>query len=191
MTARTHDVFAFASLITVAVLRPPESLTVLTLFTSVVGNIVGALIPDMDQATNRLWDLLPAGNIVGKILRRLMLSHRTISHSFLGIYLLYQILLYVTPVLFNENYINIGAVVWSIMIGFISHLAADSLTKEGLPLLFPIKWKIGIPPFSFLRMTTGKFMENFFVFPGILGYIFCLGFKKREIFLQIIRQIKY
>src|SRR3989338_8461043 len=191
MTARTHDVAAFASLLTFAAFYPPDNLNIPTLITCFIANIVGALIPDMDQATNRLWDLLPAGNIVGKILRRLMLSHRTISHSFLGIYLLYQILLYVTPVLFNENYINIGAVVWSIMIGFISHLAADSLTKEGLHLLFPIKWKIGIPPFSFLRMTTGKFMENFIVFPGILGYILWLGFNKREIFLQIIRQIKY
>jgi len=65
MTARTHDVFAFASLITVAAIYPPNSLNLATLFTSLIGNVVGALIPDMDQATNRLWDLLPGGNFVG------------------------------------------------------------------------------------------------------------------------------
>ena len=74
MTARTHDAFAFASLVTVAAFIPPASLNLLTLFAAIVGNIVGALISDMDQAGNRLWDLLPAGDTIGKIFRRVFYS---------------------------------------------------------------------------------------------------------------------
>src|SRR3990167_6754525 len=105
MTARTHDAFAFASLITAAVYYPPQSLNLATLFTSFVGNVIGSLIPDMDQASNRLWDLLPAGNFLGKIFRRLFISHRSISHSLLGGYILYRLLVIVLPILFNTDYI--------------------------------------------------------------------------------------
>ena len=69
MTARTHDAIAFASLVTLATFFLPAKLNVLTLFSSLVANVVGSLLPDIDQATNRLWDMLPAGNEVGKNLR--------------------------------------------------------------------------------------------------------------------------
>jgi len=57
MTGRTHDAIAFASLVTVAVLNPPVSLNVATATAAIVGNIIGATLPDIDQSTNRLWDL--------------------------------------------------------------------------------------------------------------------------------------
>jgi len=52
MTSRTHDAFAFASLITVAAFFPPEKLNVATLVISVIGADIGALIPDMDGGTD-------------------------------------------------------------------------------------------------------------------------------------------
>lgn len=64
MTSKTHDVFAFASLLTVAAYSPPPALNLTTAGVAVVGNIVGSLIPDLDQASNRLWDLLPGGNLI-------------------------------------------------------------------------------------------------------------------------------
>src|SRR3990172_9344616 len=133
MTARSHDAFAFASLITVATLVPTPEITMPTLVTAIVANIVGALIPDMDQAGNRLWDLLPAGNFLGKVFRRIFISHRSISHSLLGGYILYRLLVIVLPILFNTDYINLSVISSSIMIGFISHLVADGMTKEGIP----------------------------------------------------------
>lgn len=172
MTAKTHDAFAFASLITVAVIYPPQELNVITLLVAIVGNIVGALIPDMDQAGNRLWDLLPAGNFIGKIFRRIFYKHRTITHSLLGFYLIYQLLNWVLPRLLNPDFIDPYVVLWSIMIGYASHLLADSLTKEGLPLFFPINWNLGFPPFEFLRITTGKWVENYLVLPLVIIYTF-------------------
>jgi membrane-bound metal-dependent hydrolase YbcI (DUF457 family) len=71
----------------------------------------------------------------------------------------------------NPNYLNIQIVIISVMIGFIAHICADMLTKEGVPLLFPLPFKIGFPPFKVLRITTGKFVEKFIVFPGVILYI--------------------
>ena len=136
MTARTHDAFAFTSLVVAAGYFPPESLSVGTLFAALVGNIVGSLIPDMDQSTNRLWDLIPMGEHLGKVFRRVFISHRTLSHSFLGFFLIYKLLGWLLPKLLNPIYIDSNIVFLAVMIGYASHLLADSLTKEGLPLFF-------------------------------------------------------
>lgn len=189
MNARTHDAFAFASLLTVAVVMPPENMSVLTLFASIVGNIVGSLIPDMDQAGNRLWDLLPAGDFIGKIFRRVFYKHRTLTHSFLGLFLIYEALKYVLPYLLNPAYVDHHIVLGSVMVGYISHLIADSLTKEGLPLFFPIDINIGFPPFEFMRITTGKWVEKYIVFPLVGVYIILLILKYQHIFAQILRSV--
>src|SRR3972149_10273116 len=190
MTSRTHDLIAFASLLTVASLNPPTQLNISTTISCLVGSVVGALAPDMDQATNRLWDLLPAGNLVGKLLRNLMLRHRTISHSLLGIFLFYKLLDFAIPKLLNPAYVNGQLVIAAVMIGLVSHIAADMFTKEGVPILFPITVKVGIPPFEVLRITTGKFVENFIVFPGVLAYIFWLVVERREVFVSLVKLIE-
>ena len=172
MTARTHDAFAFASLITIAAYFPPQNLTLYTLFASVVGNITGALIPDMDSAGNRLWDLLPFGNTVAKYFRLVFYKHRSITHSFLGLFLVYKLLEWVLPKLFNPSFVDPHTLLISMMIGYISHLIADGLTEEGLPLLFPFKMKFGFPPIVKWRITTGSWFEKFVIFPALGIYLF-------------------
>ncbi len=190
MTGRTHDLISFASLLTAASISPPTTLNLFTTVGCLMGSVVGALVPDMDQATNRLWDLLPAGNIAGKVLRHLMLEHRTISHSLLGLYVFFKLFEFLIPKLLNPAYVNTDLVIGSLMIGMVSHLAADSVTKEGVPLFFPFKIKVGIPPIKSLRITTGKFVENFMVFPGVLIYVFWLVYQRKEVFLNLIRLIR-
>lgn len=190
MTARTHDAFAFASLITIAAYYPPSALNLYTFSASIIGNIVGSLIPDMDDAGNRLWDLLPGGNFAGRIFRRVFYKHRTITHSFVGVYLLYKILEWGLPKLLNPNFVDIKIILASIMIGYISHLLADSLTKEGLPLLFPINLNFGIPPISALRIRTGGFLENFMVLPSVALYIFWFIAAHKDKLLGILKLIQ-
>jgi inner membrane protein len=190
MTARTHDMISFASLVTVASFYPPQSLNIPTFFAALVGNVVGSLVPDMDQASNRLWDLLPAGNLVGRVFRNLFLAHRTLSHSLLGLYIFYQILAFLLPKIFNLNYINPNIVLVSMMVGYVSHLVADSLTKEGLPLFFPLKIHIGFPPIPALRIKTGGWIEKFVVFPGTLIYLFWFIGQNQERLLGIVRLLK-
>jgi inner membrane protein len=190
MTGRTHDLISFASLLTITSIYPPESLNLTTTVACLMGSVVGALVPDMDQATNRLWDMLPAGNFVGRVFRHLMLQHRTISHSIIGAFIFYKILDIFIPKLLNPDYVNSSIVIVSLMIGYVSHLIADSLTKEGVPLFFPLQFKIGIPPIRSLRITTGKFVETIIIFPGVLIYVFWLIYQKKEIFINLIHLIR-
>jgi len=171
MTSRTHDAFAFASLVTVAAFYPPVSLNLATLAVSIIGADIGALIPDMDGAGNRLWDLLPAGHSVGKILRRVFYKHRTLTHSLIGVYGIYKLLEWVLVKLLNPAFLDERIVLASIMIGYLSHLLADSLTEEGVPLLFPINISFGIPPIRRFRIKTGKWFENIVVYPVVWIYL--------------------
>lgn len=180
MTARTHDAFAFVSLVTVATFYPPISLNLLTLFAGIVANNIGALIPDMDQAGNRLWDLLPLGDHLAKVFKRIFYKHRTLSHSILGVFLIYKLLSWVLPKFLNPNFIDPEIVLISIMIGYISHLLADMLTKDGLPLFFPFPFEIGIPPIKALRITTGKWMENIVVYPAIWVFLILVIYYNQE-----------
>lgn len=190
MTARTHDAFAFASLITVSAFYPPTSLNLYTLSASVVGNIVGALIPDLDDAGNRLWDLLPAGNLMGRVFRRVFYKHRTITHSFVGVYLIYRFLEWLLPKLLNPNFVDVKIVLISVMIGYISHLVADSLTKEGVPLLFPININFGVPPISTLRVKTGGWIENFVVLPTVAIYVIWFITTHKDQLVQIVKLVE-
>lgn len=187
MTARTHDAFAFASLVTVSTYYPPASLSLMTLFASLVGNIVGSLIPDMDQASNRLWDLLPGGDYVGKVFRKVFIKHRTLSHSLLGAFLIYKLLEWLLPRVLNSAFVDINIVFYSIMIGYASHLLADSMTKEGLPLFFPFKFNIGIPPIEGLRVTTGGWVEKYLVLPAVGTYLIWLISIRQNELLEILR----
>lgn len=189
MTSRTHDIGAFASLVTVAVNYPPVTLNTITLIVSLVGNIVGSLLPDIDQSSNRLWDLLPTGDSLGRVFRKLFLSHRTLSHSFLGVFLVYKLLWWLLPKISNPNYLNITIIFYSVMIGFVSHLVLDFFTEEGLPLLFPIKFKFGFPPFKHWRIKTGKWFEKLVVFPGIIVYIIWFVGVNQERLIQILKLV--
>lgn len=189
MTARTHDMFALASLVTFASFYPPQVLNVPTLFACLIANIIGSLIPDMDQGSNRLWDLVPAGNFVGKIFRRAFLGHRTISHSILGFYLFFKFFEWFLPKLLNTGFVDAKLVFASIMIGIASHLIADGLTKDGIPLFFPFSFKVGFPPISQLRVRTGTWVENLVVLPGVVIYIIWFIGEKQAVFKSIVKTI--
>lgn len=171
MTARTHDLAAFASLITLAVHYPPPALNLATLFSALIACVVGSLIPDMDQDSNRLWDLLPGGDFLGKIFKKIFLGHRSISHSLLGIFLYYQFFSWLLPKFLNSLFINPQIILSSLMIGLISHLLTDSLTEEGIPLFFPFSFKTGFPPIHSWRIKTGGWFEKLIIFPGIVVYL--------------------
>lgn len=190
MTSKTHNVVAFACLLSATLYYPPHALNFLTLFSSVVGNIIGALSPDLDQASNRLWDLLPGGDYMGRIFRPFFLGHRSLSHSLLGTFIYFQILVWVLPRILNPAYLDVKIVLVSMMIGYISHLLSDSITEEGLPLFFPLQWKFGFPPIREWRMKTGKWFENLVVFPGVVVYVLWLVVTYRENLVAVLRLVQ-
>lgn len=190
MTARTHNAFAIAALLTATAFFPPNDLNVLTLVGSVVAADIGALFPDMDQAGNDLWNLMPARHTIGGILRRVFYKHRTITHSLVGVYLVYRFLEWILPKLINVHYVDPHLILISFMIGYISHLIADGFTEEGVPLLFPINLNFGIPPIKSWRIKTGHWFEKFVVFPAVWIYVIWFVYRNQDTFMGIFRQIK-
>lgn len=170
MTSRTHDLFA-ASFLLLAVsnlnLDPVSLPTAMAAFSTC---FLGGLAPDIDEPGSEFWQRLPAGSgsIVGKIVAPVFVSHRFLSHSILGVFIFGKLLEWI--LLWSTSFLNvdIALVWWAGMIGFVSHLFADSLTKEGVPLLWPLPIKFGFPPIKSLRIRTGGFLEKFIVFPLLL-----------------------
>ncbi|MDB5164757.1 MAG: Membrane protein containing transrane [Candidatus Saccharibacteria bacterium] len=171
MLARTHDLAAVTALGVVYLGHPIETMTLATAIVAVFANLIGGITPDIDQPTAPFWRNLPVGKYFGRIFDTLTGGHRFLTHSLLGLvlfgYLAHLLLLFLQPIMHN---VDIGIVWWAFIIGMISHLVMDSLTKEGVPWLLPIPIKFGFPPLKRLRITTGKARETFGVFPLLLVF---------------------
>lgn len=170
MTARTHDLAAITALGLLVLVRPIESLTLSTLFVGLLANQVGGIAPDLDQPTAPFWRNLPVGRIFGKVFDVLVGGHRFVSHSIIGVILfgvLANVFLhFLQPIM---PHADIQLAWYAFMVGLLSHLVMDTLTKEGVPWLLPVPVKFGIPPLKRLRVTTGKWEEHFVVIPLLLA----------------------
>ena len=187
MVSRTHDAFAFASLVSVAAFFPLPAMNLGTAICAVIAADAGAAVPDMDTAGNRLWEMLPQGDKIGKILRNVFYKHRTFTHSIIGVFTLYKFFEWILPKFLNSQFIDHHVILWSIMIGIVSHLVSDSLTEEGIPLFFPLRFTFGMPPVRQMRIKTGHWFEHFVVYPGIWAYVIWLVFSKETVLLGILR----
>jgi inner membrane protein len=174
MTGRTHDLFAMTGLTIVLIYVPVPAMTLATAMAGFGANFLGGLFPDLDNASAEIWDKMRGGRIVGKIMPPLLGGHRYITHSLAGMALTGWLLQKLLVVLGQIVLVDMNLVWWGFMIGMGSHLVADSLTREGVMWFFPIPWRIGFPPFKFLRIKTGGSLEKALIFPGLLvinGYL--------------------
>lgn len=188
MTGRTHDLAAFTLLNGVFIYYPLASMSLSTLFVSISANLIGGLTPDIDQPTAELWNRIPAGSIIGRIIYPILGSHRMISHSILGVVVFGFVSAKFLDAIRSVLIVDMNIVWFSFMIGFISHLIMDIITKEGEPLLFPLPFKFGIPPFHFLRVQTGGLVEKSIIFPGLMvlnGYLIYSHYHKYLDFLKL------
>ncbi len=162
---------AITALGVVALTQPLRPMTLATVLVAVFANLMGGIAPDIDEPTAPLWRNLPIGGVVGRIVDRLLGGHRFITHSLVGVallgWLVWWLLSVLQPIMPR---VDIHVVWWAFIIGVGSHLVMDTFTKEGVPWLLPIPFKFGLPPLRFLRITTGKAVENLVVLPGLLGF---------------------
>lgn len=169
MTGRTHDLGAITALGLTFLILAPGNITLSTAIIAIVANLIGGITPDIDQPTAPFWRNLPVGRYFGKVFGMLSGGHRFLTHSLLGAaligWLAWLLLGWLHPIM---GAVNIQIVWWAFIIGVASHLIFDLFTKEGVPLLLPLPVKFGFPPIKALRITTGKFIENFIIFPGLL-----------------------
>jgi membrane-bound metal-dependent hydrolase YbcI (DUF457 family) len=125
-------------------------------------------LPDIDQPAAEMWHALPFGHTVAKV-PDAILRHRGFSHSILGL-AVFNFLIFLLLRTFPSYWgIDIEPVLVCTVIGYASHLLADSFTVEGIPLLYPWHHKFGIPPkpFEGVRIMTGEWFENLVLFPAI------------------------
>lgn len=187
MTGRTHDLAAFTALTYIVTTQSLPHITLATGMVALSANLIGGLMPDIDQPTAYLWHRFPAGSIVGKIVSPFLGGHRFLSHSIIGIFLFGSLSKWILSMMGSVLLVNMEIVWWAFMIGFLSHLIIDTFTREGVPWLFPIPMHFGIPPLKILRIKTGGLLEKSFVFPLLLlsnVYIFYSHYHKLLDFLH-------
>lgn len=170
MTARTHDTAALVALLAWSIAFPPATMTVATALTAILANQLGGIAPDIDQPTAPLWRNLPIGRYFGRVFGALVGGHRFFCHSLLGLALfgvvVRGLLEFLQPIM---PHIDIQVVWTAFMIGMISHLVMDTLTREGVPWLLPLPFKFGLPPVRKWRIVTGSWVENLIVLPLLLA----------------------
>jgi len=191
MTGRTHDMFALTGLIVVGLAYPPEQLTLGTVVAVLVANQLGGIAPDIDEPGAPFWRNLPLAGFMGKTVSRLLGGHRFLTHSLLGVFLtgilLNWFLQLIHPIMPR---IDMTLVWWAFMIGLVSHLVIDSFSKEGVPWLLPLPFKLGFPPVRSWRMTTGENVETYILFPALLIFniVYCMTHYQQ--ILEIVHLLK-
>ena len=187
MTGRTHDLIAFTTLSAIVLTQTLHPISLGTAIIAFNANLVGGLMPDIDQPTAKLWHDIPAGSVFGRIFSPLLGGHRFISHSFFGIFLFGGLSWWVLHAAQKTILINMDIVWTAFMIGYISHVIADTFTHEGVPWLFPLPVKLGVPPIKALRPHTGGFVERLIIFPGFIllnGFLYYENYHKVLEFLH-------
>jgi inner membrane protein len=131
----------------------------------------GALLPDIDNANSLIGRKL---GWVSKGIQRIA-GHRTIFHSLLGLLLgsllaigLEQLVVYLLAqrgFVLPAQFIGASHLVFvAVLFGCITHIAADSLTEGGVPLLWPNHKRFGFPPNPRWRFRTGDWPEYVIVY---------------------------
>jgi len=190
MTGRTHDLAAFAALSFVVTTQTLHTLTLSTALVAIASNLIGGITPDIDQPTAPFWRNLPIGGVIGRIFDPLLGGHRFLSHSIVGAALFGTGWFYILKILKPSfPHLNMEIIWWAFIIGYISHLVMDTITKEGVPWLLPIPIKFAIPPIKALRVTTGGFVEKYIVFGLLLLFIVYVYWTHYPFFLTLLRHL--
>jgi membrane-bound metal-dependent hydrolase YbcI (DUF457 family) len=141
----------------------------------VVGAFV-ALLPDLDASESRIKNLTIGGKIGGAqigirplapiaMVLSSLFGHRAALHS----------LLMVAVISLGTRFIPImTSSLWLVIIlGYVSHLVLDMLTKSGVEIFWPIKTHVGLLP-RFLRVKTGGLLDTVLLLVSSAGVIFFL-----------------
>ena len=168
MTGKTHQSIGLTVGLASYLFLVPASYNPATFAWVLIVSSFFSLLPDIDQPAARIWSKLPFGTILGELVNP-FIQHRNISHSFLGIGLtawaFYQLLMNLPAYWgINTQYVLVAG-----LLGYTSHLLADMITVQGIPLFFPYQRMFGIPPrpFEGIRIQTGQWFENLVVFPVV------------------------
>ena len=92
---------------------------------------LGSLLPDIDHPKSAVGSVLKPISVP----LAMLLGHRGLTHSMLAV-------LGATLLL---SHLGVNSVAAPLVLGYLSHLAADVLTPAGVPLLWPLKRRFAVP----------------------------------------------
>jgi len=141
MTYKTHLTtgFLFSSILFLLIYKIELSPTLVIALILSTG--LGSSTPDLDTPSGELWDKVPAGSIISRLVNPVFIGgHRHLSHSLIGFgafaflfWLLLKLIAPNLPIIHNSEFIILVA----FGLGYASHLFADMFTEAGVPILFP------------------------------------------------------
>lgn len=119
---------------------------------------VVALLPDLDDPHSKIGHIVP---LVSWAIKK-TIGHRGPLHSLLGagvtsLLAAFVLRFWYTPVLVCDHLVPL------VLVGYISHLAMDSLNPQGVPWLWPLKTHFRVP-----LVQTGGLLEHLVVTPSML-----------------------
>jgi len=187
MIGRTHQLFGFTVVYSTALIMPYVDINTQTLIASIICVSLGSLAPDLDSQDNVIYSLVPAGRkIISEVFERAFGKHRSISHSVLGVFIIGIGTKWLITNIPTENGFDALALWYAFMISFVTHLFGDFLTRDGIPLLWPWKYRFGFPPFRFMRFKTGGWVEDYLVNSILVLIIFAVTFLYFERVLALL-----
>jgi len=152
MTAPTHVTFGALSYFVVAAIVQWQPSTA-----AVATAALGSLLPDIDLPTSAVGrPLFPIAKALNE-----QIGHRTLTHSFVGIFLL---LLILSPLFFVD-----ALVLWALLIGYVSPLLIDTVNKAGIELLYPSRLRAWFLNDERYRITVGS-REEFILLVVLLVF---------------------
>ena len=116
-----------------------------------------SLIPDIDHPGSKVGRKAPVFSVV----LRIFFGHRGVLHSLAGV-----VVFGLAAALAGGQGLGVAVVA-----GYLAHLLGDILTPYGVPLLWPLPWRVRIPV-----VKTGGMLERYVVFPVVLvGLVVLVG----------------
>lgn len=149
MTSEGHLIFSVACSIFAKKAEIIPEITTGDWWHIIPAAILTSLLPDLDHPQSVLgqrlrWISIPMARIFG---------HRGFTHSLLAIV---GIALFESKLLLRSWQIPPDTL-YSMIIGYFSHLLADMLTPSGVPLLWPCRWRFCLP---ILNSRQGNQLER-------------------------------
>ena len=166
MTGKSHQIIGLTSGLTTYLILSQPTYNPATFAWVMVISSIAAILPDIDQPTAKIWNSLPFGRIMGELVNP-FLEHRNLTHSIGGYVLISWLVYWLLSLAPSYWGINTQLIFISFLVSYGSHLLADMVTVQGIPLFFPSQRMLGIPPrpFQGMRIETGGWFENLIVFP--------------------------
>lgn len=166
MKGKAHVICGLACGIGTALLGKfniPECMTV------VAASTLFSVVPDVDLPDSKLGHIIkPVSKFINKVF-----GHRTFTHSGLWLIPFVGLAWY----FYNTEYFAVFA---GMFIGLLSHLISDTLTKGGVPWLWPFKKK----RYTFSVIKSGKFDYFPCIFTVAITLFLCILVFKYTQFLR-------